>query len=515
MAAGDESRRGGFTDPKQSGDAAGFELGEHIGVMLVQQESNSFALRPANIGEFTIHTGAEADFRLARANSEFAGACEELRLRGATVVPLLYAHAMPSGPLDDASYSQLRDLVVAVLRDSDLIDGLIVCLHGALSSTIDPSGDRGLLQAIRDEVGDQLPVALSLDLHANATAELVELAQVVTGYRTNPHVDQAATGRRAAALLCAVMGGDLLPTMAVATCPAIFPDESLRIPAGILGGVLDEACATAGRSIIDVSVFPTQPWLDAPGIGFTTVVVAHDDRRAAAELAHAITRVVWDRRREFVVERLLAPAEALARASDSHVRPFIITESADAPTAGATGDGPAMLHALASWRSDRTVLTTIVDAPAVFACHEAGVGAMVTLCVGGSLDPRWAAPARVDGEVVRIGDGEYRLTGVGYNGIAVSMGRFAVVRRGTLQVLLTELPAWSADPGTWRHAGLDPCDVDVLVLRSCTDYMANFPASAATAVVADVPGAATPRLRRLTFERCDVVPFPVDPEATY
>ena len=161
------------------------------------------------------------------------------------------------------------------------------------------------------------------------------------------------------------------------------------------------------------------------------------------------------------------------------------------------------------------MLITIVDAPAVFACHDAGVGVTVSRRVGGSLDPRWAPPAQVDAEVVRIGDGDYPLTGAGYTGITVSMGRFAVVERGPLQVLLTERPAWSADPGTWRHAGLDPFDVDVLVLRSCTDYMANFPASAPTAVVADVPGAATPRLTRLTFERCDVVPFPVDPAATY
>ena len=331
-------------------EAARFQRGEHIGVLLVQQESNSFAVRPGSLDEFAVHIGAEADRRLAGANNEFAGACEELRRRGATAVPLLYAHTMPSGPLDDMSYSRLRDLVLAALRRTDTIDGLIVCLHGALSSTSNPRGDHGLLRAIRDEVGDDLPIALSLDLHANATVELVELAQVVTGYRTNPHVDLAETGRRAAALLCAVTRGDLVPTVAVATCPAIFPDESLRIPAGILGEVLDEARGTAGPSIVDVSVFPTQPWLDAPGIGFTTVVVAHDDRRAAHEMAERITGVVWHRRHEFVVERLLAPAEALARASESQVRPFIITESADAPTAGASGDSPAMLNALVEWR---------------------------------------------------------------------------------------------------------------------------------------------------------------------
>ena len=130
--------------------------------------------------------------------------------------------------------------------------------------------------------------------------------------------------------------------------------------------------------------------------------------------------------------------------------------------------------------------------------------------------PGGAIPSQVDAEVLRVGDGDYPLTGVGYTGITVSMGRFAVVRRGRLmQLLLTELPAWSADPGTWRHAGLDPYDVDVLVVRSCTDYIANFPASAATRWWPTCPSCATPRLTRLTFERSDVVPFPVDPTATH
>lgn len=453
--------------------------------------------------------------RLADANSEFTGACAELERRGATPVPLLYAHALPSGLLDEASYLRLRTLVLAAIRDSEAISGLIVCLHGALATETDRRGDYRILRAIRDEVGEKLPIALSLDLHANATRDLVALAQVVTGYRTNPHVDQADTGRRAAALLTATMTGVLAPKTAVETCPAIFPDESLRIPGGILDELVEGAVAAASGSIIDVSVFPTQPWLDAPGIGFTTVVIADDDQPAADRLAREITRTVWQRRHEFVVERLLAPEEALVRALESDVRPFILTESADAPTAGAAGDNPATLHALTTWGADRTVLTTIVDAPAAVACHEAEVGATVSLRVGASIDQRWADPVPITGEVVSVGDGDYQLTGVGYTGMTVSMGRFAVLRQGGLRLLVTELPAWSADPGTWRHAGLDPYDVDVLVVRSCTDYMANFPASALTAVVTDVPGATTPRLTRLAFEHCAVVPFPIDPEAQF
>lgn len=502
---------------------ARFLCSDRIGVLLVQQETNSFAARPGTLDSFTVLSGAEAEWRLRGANSEFVGALDELRERGATAVPLLYAHALPAGPLDQASYAQLRDRAIGSIREAEPLDGLVVCLHGALSSTEEPEGDRSLLAAIRDEVGATLPIALTLDLHGNATAELCALAQVVTGYRTNPHVDLAETGRRGVTLLAAIMTGELVPTTAVETCPAIFPDESLRIPMGILGRVLDRAVADAGESIVDISVFPTQPWLDAPGIGFTAVVLAHDDTAAARRVARTITRTVWQRRDEFVVDRLLAPADALAaaeaEAEASGVRPFVITEAADAPTAGATGDGTSMLHALIERGVGRharlDVLTTIVDAAAVRECHIAGPGNTVSLLVGATLDPRWSPPAALGGQVERLGDGDYTLTGVGYTGMRASMGRFAVVRRGGLRVLITELPAWSADPGTWRHAGLDPHDVDVLIVRSCTDYLANFPASAATSVVADVPGVASPRLTRLRFERCGVVPYPVNPEATY
>ena len=486
-----------------------------VGVLLVQHEANSFALRPTALDSFTILDGPDADHRLAGANSEFAGACAEIRARGGTAVPLLYAHALPSGPLEHDAYEQLRTAAVQALADAGDLDAVVLCLHGAMSSPAVPHGDLGVLTAVREHLGHEVPIAVTLDLHANATAALCDLAQVITGYRTNPHVDLAETGRRAVRLLAAVVAGDLRPTTAVATCPAIFPDESLRVPGGILDDVIAAAWAEAGPAIADISIFPTQPWLDAPGIGFTSVVVADDDPVSALHLAETITHHVWDRREQFVVGRLLTPGRALAAAEAGDARPFLITEAADAPTAGATGDGTAMLEALVGWRSDRTALITIVDPTAVAACHDVNVGTTVSLSVGAAIDARWSEPVPIVGEVVLLGEGQYALEGAGYTGMTATMGRFAVVAHRRLRVLVTELPAWSADPATWRHAGLDPYDVDVLCVRSCTDYRANFPAAAATAVVVDAPGAATPRLDRLRFRHADVVPYPIDPRATY
>lgn len=493
-----------------------FANGARVGVLLVQHEANSFAIRPTTLGEFTCHPGDTAAGLLEGANSEFAGALAALRDQEAHPVPLLYAHALPGGPLLDAHFDALVDEVVAALtRPAEPLDALVLCLHGSLA-TLDGRSDAQLVAAARRAVGAHTPIALSLDLHANATPELLADVQVATGYRTNPHVDLAATGARAVHLLAATMAGTLQPVIAVATCPALFADQALRLPDGVLGEVVAEALdalPSAVREVVaDVSVFPTQPWLDAPGIGFTTVAVAHRDRPAAERAAEAVTAAVWRRRAEFTVTRLLEPAAAVATARRGGARPFVLTEAADAPTAGAAGDNPALLAELVRHHPDLDALITIVDAPAVARCHAVGPDTRVTLTVGSTVDRRWAAPVEFDAEVLRLGDGDYRLTGVGYHGMTASMGRFAVVRCGRVQVLVTESPAWSADPGSWHHAGLQPASCAVLAVRSCSDYLANFPDAAATSVVVDAPGSASPRLEHLPFRRCDRLPYPMDPD---
>lgn len=476
--------------------------------MLIQQESNSFAVRPSSLGDFTIRYGSDAASNLDDANSEFTGALHEIHERGGVPVPIIHAHALPGGVLDDADFARLLDLALSAIQEVGPLDGLVLCLHGAMATVSEPSADALLCETIARAV--DTPLALSLDLHANCTPRLCAPATVVTGYKTNPHVDLAATGARAAAFLCAAMNGTLTPRVAVATRPVIFPDETLRIENGVLGEILDGCLAHVGPQVVDVSIFPTQPWLDAPGVGFTALVTTNDDEPTAKRLAERLADEVSQRRDEFIIDRIAPPIECLHTALADPLQPSIVTESADAPTAGGSGDSPAMLHALAAVQppTDKTVLATIVDARVVESCHELGVGATIDSPIGATIDRRHHQPFRLVGEVVKLGAGEYRLTGVGYDGLTVSMGRFAVVHSGALRLLVTELPSWSADPATWRHAGLEPNDADVLIVRSCTDYIANFPASASTAQVADIDGACTPRLSRLKFSLADPAPWP-------
>ncbi len=122
----------------------------------------------------------------------------------------------------------------------------------------------------------------------------------------------------------------------------------------------------------------------------------------------------------------------------------------------------------------------------------------------------WWEPVGLRGEVLGLGEGSYRLEGKSFTRMEVSMGRFATLGTDGLRLLLTERPAWTSDPATYRFAGLSPDSADVIVVRSCSDFRPNFPDAAEEAVTLDVPGAATPRLESLRFEHSSRPPYPID-----
>ncbi len=482
-----------------------------IAVASIMQETNTFAPRTCRLDDFVVASGSAAADRVSGTNSEMAGALEAVAAQGATAVPILYAWAMPNGPVEHEAFVHLTDELLARLAAGPGWDAVVLGLHGAMATTEIPDADGELLAAVRRLAGPAMPIVVSLDLHANVTARMVATASAIVAYHTDPHVDMAATGRRAGDLAVATVAGRIRPFTALAKRPLLIPAEAMNTTSGPLGEVRRLVDTEARTEVVDVSLLPVQPWLDVPELSFGVLATTDGTPRLAGELADWYAEEVWRRRHRFRVDRLLDPPAAVAAARSTSVRPFIIAESADAPTAGAAGDSPAMVQALAERAGDLVSYVPVVDPAAVRACHDSGVGATVELIVGAGIDGRWFDPVPIRGRVLRAGAGTYRLTGRGYTGMEVSMGRFAVVASGGLHLLLSERPAWSADPATFRHAGLEPFEADVLVVRSCSDFRPNYPESAAEAVTLDVPGPATPRLEALRFERAPRPLWPLDP----
>ncbi len=157
-----------------------------------------------------------AELRSFMPHAELTGFCQAARLAGGvTTIPLASSLAVPGGPLTLACYEQLRDGLLAKLCAAMPVDGVYLALHGSMQvHRLVEAPETDLLRRVRGIVGPTAAVAASYDLHANLSAGLIEPADVVVAYRSNPHWDLAPTGFRAGNRLIRVLRGELRPVHA-------------------------------------------------------------------------------------------------------------------------------------------------------------------------------------------------------------------------------------------------------------------------------------------------------------
>ena len=163
-----------------------------------QHESNSFAPMPTRYEDFLAPGGHPALSRgpallpaLTGSATALSGALPVLQAAGAELAPLLWCLAMPAGPIEDAAFERIAALLCADLSDAlgeGRLDGVYLDLHGAALADSVPDVEGALLQRMRRILGD-VPIAISLDPHANLTAAMVDCSDAVAPYRTYPHID--------------------------------------------------------------------------------------------------------------------------------------------------------------------------------------------------------------------------------------------------------------------------------------------------------------------------------------
>ena len=484
-----------------------------IAVASIIQESNTFSPQPSTLADFEaqgLWLGAEAAELSQGTNTEFAGAMEVLADGGVEAVPLVRAWAMSSGTLTRGAFSALRDLLADSLTAAGALDGLVLCLHGALAAENEPDADGALAELARSLLGPGVPLVVTHDLHANLTQRIVAAVSSLVGFRTYPHIDQGDTGRRAATLMLREIRGEAPARTVLAKRPMIVPPEAQYLAEPPMATIRALADGTLGGEILDISLFPVQPWLDVPELGFGVTVTSAGDPGDAARLAERIAEAAWRARAAFQIA-LHDVAEVVSRIPRGAASgPVLLVQSADSPTSGATADSATVIAALIKHGRGLRAYATVVDTPAVTACHDAGTGGRVATTLGATLDSRWSKPVPVSGRVLRTGDTPVLLAGAAMTGQEISMGRWATMETGDgLVVLVTERPAPTFDPSAYRHVGLEPGGADAVLVRSATLYRAGFAGLASSAYVLDLPGASTPKFDYLNFRHAPRPLYPL------
>jgi microcystin degradation protein MlrC len=355
------------------------------------------------------------------------------------------------------------------------------------------------LRAVRDVIG-RTPLAVTFDLHAHLGAPQLDLFDVAVGYKTHPHVDLYETGDKALRLLDRMVAGRARPLGALAKIPAILPSINMRTT----DGPMAETVAIAReiereRGLLDISVFGGFSYGDTPFAGGSILVHADGDRAAAERAAADVAAAMAARLDRFYL-RLPEPDAAIEQALAGPPGAIALVEGSDNPGSGGIGDTTGLFSALVARRPDvPTVFAFFTDPAVVARAHAGGAGARLDVRLGGRIAPAFGAPVALSLTVERVTDGQFRNVGPMATGSPTNLGRTALLREGTLRVIVTEQCVTPNDPGFFALHGIDLAEVRLLGVKAKNHFRAGFRDRVVAMIDVDTAGPAALDLRRFDF----------------
>lgn len=460
----------------------------------IAQESHSFTPVRTGRDSFTITSGADALARARGTNSTLGGIIAAAEAAGAEVLIPTQFRAQSGGPVEESVFQEVLGLMCDAARRGNF-DAIALPLHGGMltPSRHDPEGV--LITALREIVGPDVPITAAFDLHAHVTPEILRDCDLLAGYLTNPHADQGATGERAGRAALAMLAGRLRPVLAHAHLPMLTLGRDRTDEPPLEGLHARAAAAVASGAVVDASIFNAQQFLDVPGLGQVVMAYGNGEAEAARALVQEIAEALWDARAETIIQYPSLEA-TLARTTPG--RTLILGDQGDRVAAGAPGDSTVILHALLARGNALPAIIPLTDPDAVAACRAAGVGATVTLRVGGRISAMMP-PVTITGEVVAAAEGaSLTYAGPAEKGQRALIGPHAVLRVGPLHLALTAFPYSYIDPEYFRAMGLEPAEHTVVVVRSGYHFTLNF-ASIGECVTVDTPGLSSYRVAEMPF----------------
>lgn len=371
-------------------------------------------------------------------------------------IPLFSAWTVSGGPLERACFDDLRERLRTALLGAGRIDGLYLCLHGAMCAKgiVDP--DSRLIETAREVLG-QRPIAVSHDLHANLTRERMQLCDVLCAYHTNPHRDHASTGFRTGRLLVRMLQQKIRPRMAWRSLPMFLgggANLDFWPPLRSLFARMRRIATRPG--MLDASVLTVHPFNDHPELGWSTVAIADGNVASADAYADELAEAAWAVRKALPPE-FLSAGEAIQRARASRLARklgcILFVDTSDVVTAGAPGENTALIRALIEEGADLRSLVVVRDPVAVATLTRLAIGSAVEISLGGRLDPTHNTPLVVQGTL------RTKKREPGFE-------RMAVIDVGRTSIVVVEGPALSFHPSVYKTVGLDPLAADVVVVKS-------------------------------------------------
>ena len=430
------------------------------------------------------------------------------------LIPTLYAVAHPSGPTPRDVFDNLLSDMLERIADAGDIDGVLLELHGSMVvGDLDVPGD-GLddaegyiLAAVREQVGDDVPIIAQLDIHSNVSPQMVAMADVLIGRETYPEVDMAERGRECADVMNRILNDGLKPTMALHQIPMVWGMHQVTAHPPMNEAIAQLHRIETDPKVVCGSIAVCYYLADVPHMGSSVYMVTDNAPELAQQYADELGRWIFERRADWHYD-LPTTQEALKLAAANGQFPVIFADSRDNTGGGSPGDSTGMLRTFIDNDLQDACVLYMVDPDAITQCYAVGVGATITLDVGGKSSPLQGEPITITAEVIALSDGQFRYDGPMYAGLAGSMGKSAYIRYRGIHIILVTVREQPFDTAFARTLGLDPHNMTYIGVKSTAHFRAGFESWAGAIYLVSEPG--VHNLGNLPFKQLGRMVYPFD-----
>ena len=447
----------------------------------INHETSTFTLVKTDLDSFRereyLH-GAEITERFAGTNTAIGGFMEGAAKHGFEIVPTLQADAFPSAPVSRGVFDGLLDELLSGI-EALRANGVLLDLHGSM--VVDPPGSAGhigdpeghLLEAVRALVGTDVPVLAQLDIHSNVSTRMVEMADVLIGRKSYPETDMAERGRDCADVLARILKEGLRPTMALHQIPMMWGMNQVTAHSPMKEAMAELYRIEAKPGVVCGSIATCYPMSDVPDMGASVYVATDNDQQLAQACADEVGEWLYERRADWHYDMPTA-REALARAEEEGLYPVVFADRHDNTGGASPGDSTGVLRTFIEAELQDACVLYMVDPEAIAQCHEAGLGATLTLDVGAKSSPLQGEPVRMTVEVMGMSQGEFTYDGPMYEGMSSTMGPSAYIRQDGIHVILATKREQPFDTAFSRTLGLDPRKMRYISVKSTAHFRAGF-----------------------------------------
>ena len=436
------------------------------------------------------------------------GVIEVLKARDDIEIVPTYAAWMNTtgGLVEKAAQERMISEFLEAVEGESNIDGVVLCIHGAMAG-VDVHDPEGLLvEGVRKHVGD-VPLTAPMDLHGIITDKLLEGVDAISFLHTYPHIDGRETGNRAARNVLRMLDGEFKnPVTGRVKIPMLARGNELMTATGKFGEAIrkcQEIESSPGGIAAGVNI--GNPFTDVPELRSNTIVTIDGDQERADAEALELAKFMWENRNLWFAD--LTPMKKIVEMSEEQEGLTVCGDPADSTASGSSGDSNAILRGLLDNEFKKSALIPIVDAPAVARAFEAGVGATLTVKLGGSIDTERFEPLETEVYVRALTDGVH---GGRRNSVPARAGRTATFKLKQHTVVASEKPAGTTDSTFFLAQGEDPLDYDFVIAKSPNGFRIFYEKYASQIVYADVPGSTSADVTTLPYKLAPRPMFPLD-----